>query len=442
MIFSSSQMHKNKPDIMRRAKLLLLLLAFCAPNLTASSLRQPGIDRTFGLSQGALRFYYQASQFRAPGGTWVEIAYSMPYDQVQFVSDGPKFKAAYSFSMIVMDAKGGQVAGDSWDRSLTVERYKELQKGNYLACDTFRLKVNPGKYKFLIICTDGNSERRGESEIRLEVRDFQSVALSLSGLRFQKVQGARLTPWPRRQFGDVNGDINLYYRVYSSGQDSIRASYSLTRFGSAAPAWSQQENLEPAADLGVNKAIKADSLLTGSCVLKLKVEQSGLAATAGESLFIRNSKMINARDYREQVDQLEYISRGRELDSLRQADPATRETLLIRFWQVRDPDTTTSINEYRDEYYERINYANEHFGTMFKSGWKSDMGMIYVLFGPADEIERHPFDMETQAYEVWHYYSDGLRYVFMDRRGIGDYELIYPKREKVLWNAKQKYNRS
>jgi len=427
-----------KLGIMHRLKIILLLLAFCAPTLWAMSPGHPRIDRTFGLSQGAVRFYYQALQFKASDGTWIEIAYSLPYDQVQFVSDGRNFKAAYSFSMIVMDAKGRQVAGDSWEKSLKVEKYRELQKGNYLVGDTFRLKVNPGKYKLLIIFTDDNSERRGNSEIKLEVKDFQAGDLNLSGLRFQKQQDTNVIPWPKRQYGDGSGDINFYYRIYSAGPESITASYSLIRFGSVIPAWSQKENLAPESDLGVTKAIRTDSLLTGSYVLTLKVEQVGRFATAGESLFIRNSKMITARDYREQIDQLEYISRGRELDSLRQADPATRETLLLMFWHIRDPDTTNTSNEYRDEYYERINYANEHFGSMFKPGWKSDMGMVFILFGLADEIERHPFDMEYQAYEIWHYYSDGRRYVFMDRKGIGDYELIFPKREKVLWNAKQK----
>ncbi|MDP2807023.1 MAG: GWxTD domain-containing protein, partial [bacterium] len=127
----------------------------------------------------------------------------------------------------------------------------------------------------------------------------------------------------------------------------------------------------------------------------------------------------------------EYISKGRELDSLRKAPPALRETLLLSFWQLRDPDTTTAVNEFRDAYYDRVNYANEQFGSVFKPGWKSDMGMVYILFGLADEIERHPFELEYPAYEIWYYYSDGRRYVFMDRKGIGDYELIYPKRERV-----------
>ncbi|MDO9026453.1 MAG: hypothetical protein Q7U87_01080, partial [bacterium] len=171
------------------------------------------------------------------------------------MSQGTQFRAAYSFSVIVTDAKGGQVAGDSWERSLTVEKYQELQKGNYLACDTFSLKVIPGRYKFLIICTDNNSERRGESEIKVEIRDLSGGLLELSGLRFQKMQDEKLVPWPKRQYGDGHGDIMFYYQIYSARPESIRAGYSLTRTGSAAAAWSLNETLEQSGSPGITKSV-------------------------------------------------------------------------------------------------------------------------------------------------------------------------------------------
>jgi GWxTD domain-containing protein len=99
---------------------------------------------------------------------------------------------------------------------------------------------------------------------------------------------------------------------------------------------------------------------------------------------------------------------------------------------VRDPDTTTAANENRDAYYDRIDYANENYGSIFKPGWKSDMGMVYVMYGKADDIERHPFDIDLPSYEIWYYYQQGLKFVFMDRKGIGYYELIYPTRERIL----------
>ena len=66
-----------------------------------------------------------------------------------------------------------------------------------------------------------------------------------------------------------------------------------------------------------------------------------------------------------------------------------RENFIDEFWRRRDPDPDTQENEYKDEYYERMQYANEHFGSG-KPGWLTDRGRIYLKWGKPDEIESHP----------------------------------------------------
>jgi GWxTD domain-containing protein len=66
-----------------------------------------------------------------------------------------------------------------------------------------------------------------------------------------------------------------------------------------------------------------------------------------------------------------------------------REQFIEQFWLRRDPDPDTDSNEYREEYYQRIAYANEKF-TSGIPGWKTDRGRIYIVFGKADQIESHP----------------------------------------------------
>jgi len=79
-----------------------------------------------------------------------------------------------------------------------------------------------------------------------------------------------------------------------------------------------------------------------------------------------------------------------------------------------------------EEYYKRIKYANEHFGIYDKEGYKTDMGLVYVKFGPPDEIDRHPFELDVRAYQVWYYYRLNRKFLFVDVNGYGEYELRYP----------------
>src|SRR5438445_9748730 len=66
-----------------------------------------------------------------------------------------------------------------------------------------------------------------------------------------------------------------------------------------------------------------------------------------------------------------------------------RERFIEEFWRRRDPDPDTDVNEYREEYYERIAYANEHYASGIP-GWKTDRGRIYIMYRKPDEKDSHP----------------------------------------------------
>jgi len=124
-----------------------------------------------------------------------------------------------------------------------------------------------------------------------------------------------------------------------------------------------------------------------------------------------------------------------------------RDAFIEEFWRRRDPDPDTPENEYKDEYYERIQYANEHFASGIP-GWKTDRGRIYITFGKPDEIESHPaggpYDRpsyegggqtETYPFEDWWYrYIEGvgsdIEIEFVDPTGSGEYHIAQNPEEK------------
>jgi hypothetical protein len=87
-----------------------------------------------------------------------------------------------------------------------------------------------------------------------------------------------------------------------------------------------------------------------------------------------------------------------------------------------------------DEYYTRVNYANVHFRGM-REGWRTDMGMVYIIFGPPSDINRNPFNRSTgtlfagrtiKASETWSYYNINRQFIFIDETGYAEYHLVYP----------------
>ena len=124
-----------------------------------------------------------------------------------------------------------------------------------------------------------------------------------------------------------------------------------------------------------------------------------------------------------------------------------REQFIKLFWDERDPDPDTKENEYREEYYERITYANEHYSSG-KPGTKTDRGRIYIKFGKPDEIESHPSGGTYQRmsyegsgtitaypFEKWFYrhlpgVGSGIEIEFVDPTGSGEYRLARDANEK------------
>ncbi|MBI4164698.1 MAG: GWxTD domain-containing protein [Acidobacteria bacterium] len=124
-----------------------------------------------------------------------------------------------------------------------------------------------------------------------------------------------------------------------------------------------------------------------------------------------------------------------------------REQFIEQFWERRNPNSGSAENEFKEEYYRRIAYANERYASGIP-GWKTDRGRIYIMYGPADEIDSHPSggtynrgpeegggQTATYPFETWRYrYIDGIGQniilEFVDPTMTGEYRLTIDPNEK------------
>jgi len=124
-----------------------------------------------------------------------------------------------------------------------------------------------------------------------------------------------------------------------------------------------------------------------------------------------------------------------------------RDNFIEAFWQRRDPTPDTEENEYKEEHYRRIAYANEHYAAGIP-GWKTDRGRIYIMYGPADEVDSHPAGgtyqrpieegggtTSTYPFETWRYrYLEGIGQEviieFVDDCQCGAYEMTLDRSRK------------
>ena len=166
----------------------------------------------------------------------------------------------------------------------------------------------------------------------------------------------------------------------------------------------------------------------------------------------KNAKALKielSKTYRKWLDEdVRWIITDEERSTFMQlSNDEERDQFIEAFWQRRDPTPDTEENEYKEEHYRRIAYANEHFAAGIP-GWKSDRGHMYIVFGPPDEIDSHPSggtyerpmeegggETSTFPFETWRYrYIEGIgqevMIEFVDTCMCNDYHMTLDRSEK------------
>lgn len=184
--------------------------------------------------------------------------------------------------------------------------------------------------------------------------------------------------------------------------------------------------------------------------------QTGKRETVAKPLSEKDRKKKEARLKKELEtpwrkwlnEDVAYILTEEERKAFKQfATDEEREQFVEQFWLRRDPTPDTIENEYKEEHYRRIAYANEHYASGIP-GWKTDRGRIYITFGPADEVESHPSggsyqrptaegggETSTYPFEDWRYrYIEGIgsdiNIEFVDPTMTGEYRMTMDPSEK------------
>src|SRR5262250_2708440 len=199
---------------------------------------------------------------------------------------------------------------------------------------------------------------------------------------------------------------------------------------------------KPAADQSKSDQAKADQDQSGD-PLKRPVDEKRKKENA------KSLKKELRGEYKKWLDEdVRWIITDQERKAFMQlSNDEERDKFIEAFWDRRNPNPDSEDNEFKDEHYRRIEYANEHFPAGIP-GWKTDRGRIYIVFGPPDEIESHPSggtyerpieegggETSTFPFEDWRYrYIEGIGQEviieFVDTCMCGDYHMTIDRSEK------------
>ena len=164
-------------------------------------------------------------------------------------------------------------------------------------------------------------------------------------------------------------------------------------------------------------------------------------AVCGTGVLLAAAKSQLPAKYAAWINQeVPYIITNGERDAfLALKTDADREAFIQKFWEIRNPDPNSPTNEFRDEYYRRLAYANDQFGTPGRhDGWRTDRGMVYITLGPPQQLTPYRSSQYLTPLEIWFYQSPSPNHalppffyvVFYQRSLNEDYKLYSPFLDK------------
>jgi GWxTD domain-containing protein len=459
---------------------LLLIFVMCWATL-AISVAQEEADST---KRAQLKYAVDWNRFRyADSLIYLEYYMALPRNLLTFVPDSSGFTAEFQVSA-VLSQQDSVIAQKIWKNRTDIDSLAQLT-GTQRLYAVNHFAAEKGEYNLQLKISDSNVENEKAYDIPVLVDAFpQDLCISDMQLATQinrndqpsslNKNGFWIYPNPTRLYGIGLPILYSYSEIYNFTEaTSDSGNYYKVRYkvldsdGGEAKKYKEKLKKKPGKTAVEVNGVNVVTLVSGPYYIVMEVEdqetgkvvetrqkffvyregdyaeggaafkkQEQLSGTGSAGLDAGRYDSMEEKDLDSEIEWCRYISTKDERNTYKKLNLDGKRTFIKEFWARRDQSPTTPINEFKRNYLNSVEYANQAYRGTFRAGWRTDRGRVMLVYGKADEIERFPFSSDNKAYEVWHFFSlqGGITFIFVDRRDMGDYELVHSTARGELYD--------
>lgn len=355
----------------------------------------------------------------------------IPNRSLQFIKEKNKFIAEYDANIFVTtDDEDVQVATGSFSDKIISNRFSETTSKVKSTVLNTSFVVPLGDYNISINVKDLDTKLSSKQNSKVELKQFSNDSQVYDPIFIKEAKGewgfeSNKFPIDANQIVVKNNEIQFYqYAVINAGVYEM----VINILSGKEVQWSKTINSSSESRV-ISHLITVPTKDINRKDLKVQVSVNQKNSTKSRSLGFRfrNSFMPDSiTNIDLALSQMNYILTSDERKELKKLKQSDKENFFKKAWARRDPKPDTKVNELMDEYYGRVSFTEENFSRGTSGGWRSDMGMIFILFGKPDDIQRYTSMQSNYSYETWYYFSIGQEFAFVDDYGFGDYRLRYP----------------
>ncbi|MCL4304538.1 GWxTD domain-containing protein [bacterium] len=406
--------------------------------------------------------------------TYCEIYVGVERDVLYYNKVGEDSLVA-EFSIVSSLAMDNAVfLSDTIDTRDAVRGVVQRDAGSYFPY-TFRYFMRPGEYELDISLLQ--QAARSVHQVKRtfyvsEVRDafgLSGIALGAemsftdSSSAFYRT-GLHFVPNPSGFYGRELPMLYYYLECYGLSADANFAdSLTITRrvlfaeSGEPAKQPAVRRLKKPGTSAVITDGFPAYTLRTGTYQLEIVVSEPGMPDRKAkrkfyvyrpedlavgrdaqldpemQSLLLASSGNILDRiDPDSAITLMKYLLTRQDDKRVRNMDAEGKRAFLIDFWKNREPSDAEAPNRY----FARVAEANRRYSFLQNEGWRTDRGRVLIMYGEPDVIDRRYAEAQVPDHEIWHFdrIEGGVYFVFFDRSGFGDLDLVHSTKRGEIYN--------
>jgi len=410
------------------------VLWYCAASLILSPPDSYAQQSIPALQKNPLHVHFINMPSRQQDKGTAVIVIQIDYDNLRFLKEGDAFTARYDISIEILDENNKIVKRRYWSEEIKLADFTQTINSQHELIKPVSFTISPGFYRYVVQMTDVDSHKTLQRKGSKFFPSYWDDRIGISDILFTRTTESDTTLLtflsPDEAIkADYTEGFSAQFQIFSADEKPVRLVWKLYDF---------QDESAPVHGDSATYAIEDNILdinipFTGMSfqptIYLLRATAYLPDGTHKERLIRFNFTWVNrplsSYDIPQAIMQMKYIFNEDEADKVKDMDDDEKRAFFLSYWKSRDLTPETGVNELMEEYFRRVEYANQNFSYGTKEGWESDRGRIYCLYGNPDNREkRNTLDMRSPPREIWTYYTVRKEFIFVDRNRSGQFPLV------------------
>jgi len=410
-------------------KVIILFFVFSCftENANAQGSKIRGDDSSF-------RTYFLSMPSQIIGKTKGIIIMQIDYDDLRFLKEEDYFKAAYEMSIEILDANENIIERRYWSETIQVTDFIETLNTSNFFVKRVDFLLEPGIYRYVVQMTDADSkkifQRKGSRSISSYWNDFSGIS-DIIFTRTTEIDTSLHTFIPPDELirEDYTVGFSAQFQIFSADNQPVDFVWRIYNFiNQSAPIHGDSLRLNPGSHIvDIDIPFEGSSFHPGIYLLRTTLYHplGGKKEKLKRFNLIWTDRPLSSYNISESLEQMTYIISHDEFDRIQNMSDEEKYNFFVSFWKNHDLNPETEKNELMEEYFCRIEKANQEFTVKDKLGWKSDRGRIFCIYGIPDvRQKRKSIDVTAPSLEIWIYNDARKRFIFEEISGSEDCILV------------------